>query len=288
MADEPNTAPAAPAAATTPAAAGAAAPASPAVETPASATPPAASAPEAPVAANTPATTLLSEEPKAKVDAPAEAPPAENTAPPAEKAKDGAAEEAKKDEAPKDGEPKKEEAAQSEEPAPQPTYEPFKVEDGFTVDNEKLGEFTKILGEIELAKGDHVKVQETGQKLVDRHIAEVKNILQKQNEFYLNAFEKQKSDWLVAFENDPEIGGNQRDTTAEAAKTFISTYGGTPDQQKSVRELMLKTGVGNHPDLIRLLATAMKSMTREGSPVPAQNLSTAPKSKVEKRYGKMS
>ena len=285
MADEPITAPAAPAAAPPVAA--------PAAETPASATPPVAPAPstpapEAPAAESKPATTLLSEEPKAKVDAPAETPPAENSEAPAEEAKTAPAEEAKKDEAPKESEPKKEEAAQSEEPAPQPTYEPFKLEEGFTVDNEKLGEFTNILAEIELAKGDHAKVQETGQKLVDRHIAEVKSVLQKQNELYLNAFEKQKADWLAAFEKDPEIGGNQRDTTAEAAKTFISTYGGTPDQQKSVRELMLQTGVGNHPDLIRLLATAMKSMTREGGPVPAQNLSTAPKSKVEKRYGKMS
>lgn len=298
MADEAPTAPQTTAATTAPAATAAApapaadAPAAPAAstETPASVTPLAAKAPEAPAqaapdAAKTPAPTLLSEEPKAKTDAPAGDKPAANPEAPAEAPK---ADEAKKDEAPKEGEPKKEEGSQSDKPAPQPTYEPFKLEDGFAVDDTKLGEFTGVLAEVELAKGDHGKVQEAGQKLVDRHIAEVKNVLQRQNEFYLNAFEQQKSDWFSALQKDPDIGGEKMDATVESARQFISQYGGTVEQQKSVRDLMLKTGVGNHPDLVRLLATAMKSMTKEGSPVPAQNLNTAPKSKVERRYGKMS
>lgn len=298
MADEANTAPAAPAAATTPAAAPVvAAPAAVASDssTPAPVTPqaPTASAPITPAPEAKPAeaksaATLLSVEPTAKTDAPAETPPAVNKETAAVEPKADGAEEPKKDDAPKDGDPKKEEAAQSDEPAPQPTYEAFKLEDGFAVDDTKLGEFTGLLAEIELAKGDHAKVQETGQKLVDRHIAEVKSVLQRQNEFYLNAFEKQKTDWLSAFEKDPEIGQNQRDTSLEAARNFISEHAGTPEQQKEFRDLMLTTGIGNHPAMIRLLAKAQKSMTKEGSPVPAQNLSTAPKSKVEKRYGKMS
>jgi hypothetical protein len=294
MADEPIPAPQNPAA--TQAAAPAAAPAAAATPSenpaPAPVTPPTspASAPNATETAASPAQTkqaetLLSVEPTAKTDAPAETPAAANKeAAPAEAAKP----EDKKDEAPKDGEQKKEDGSQSADPAPQPTYEAFKLEDGFTVDDAKLGEFTGLLAEMELAKGDHTKVQETGQKLVDRHIAEVKSVLQRQNEFYLNAFEKQKTDWLTAFEKDPEIGGNQQETSKEAARNFISQHAGTPEQQKEFRDLMQTTGVGNHPAMIRLLAKAQKSMTLEGSPVPAQNLSTAQKSKVEKRYGKMS
>lgn len=284
------TSPAAPVQAAPPAA-----PSAVAVQAPAEKAAPAAPASAAaasPPAGSTPAetkegSTLLSEKPKEVTDAPAEgqAPSAANSdAPPADKV-----DEVKKDAAPAEGDPKKEEGSQSDKTAPQPpTYEQFKLEEGVTFDQAKLGEFTNLLAEIETAKGDHSKMQEAGQKLIDKHVAEVKSALQKQQDYIMQAVEKQKNDWLAAFENDAEIGKNQKETTVEYARQFITNYAGNDVQQQEFRELMRSSGIGNHPAMIRLLATAMKSMTKEGSPVPAQNLNTAPKSKVEKRYGKMS
>jgi hypothetical protein len=155
-----------------------------------------------------------------------------------------------------------------------------------TAGEEGLKQFTGLLGELELAKGDHAKTQELGQKLVDRHFSDLQTTLKAQTDFYLDAFEKQKTAWKDAFVKDQEIGGNRQDTTLAAAHEFIKTHGGTVAQQKEFSDLMNSTGVGNHPAMIRMLATANIAL-REGKPLPATKPESAPTSKVEKRYGKM-
>lgn len=184
-----------------------------------------------------------------------------------------------------EAEQKKEEAPKAEEPAQLPTYEDFKLPEGINLDKEKFGEFTGILADIELAKGDHAKMQEAGQKLVDRHIAELQDALKRQTEHYASEWEKQKTAWRDSFVKDPEIGGNRQDTTVKAALQFIRTHGGNDAQQAEFRQLMDSTGLGNHPALIRLLANANITLA-EGKPVPAQKPATQPMSKVERRYGK--
>lgn len=291
MADEiiPPQAPAAPA----PTAAAPVAP--PPVDTTVIAPAPVAPAPvaEAPVApAPAPAeikpTTILGAEPPkvdAKTDAKVEAPTADK--PVDTKVEAPKTEDAKKD-APADAKPadqKKEEVKQSDEPAPLPTYEAFKLPEGVSADEMRLGEFTTLLAEAELAKGDHTKMQDFGQKLVDRHIAEVQEVLKKQSDFFINAFEKQKVEWKEKFLSDPEIGGNRWQTTASAANEFISTHGGNAEQQKELRQLMESSGVGNHPAVIRIFAKAMMNMS-EGKPLPAPKPESRPMSKVERRYGK--
>lgn len=198
-------------------------------------------------------------------------------------------EESKKDvkaEAEKPVEQKKEDGDQSDKPAPLPTYEAFKLPEGLNFDKDRFETFTKELGEFEMdSKADHAKLQAFGQKLVDRHIAETQDAMKRMNEYYASSFEKQKSEWKDAFEKDPEIGGNRRDTTVRAALEFVRTHGGDEGQQKEFAELMNKTGVGNHPALIRLLAKANTAL-REGSPLPAPKPASSPASKVERRYGK--
>lgn len=247
---------------------------------------------EAPVA---PAT-ILGTEP-AKTEAIVEAPVADKAletpaeTPKTEEAKTDAkpAEDAKKDpavEADKAPDAKKEEAAQSAEPAPLPTYESFKFPDDITPDEKGLSTFTTLLGELEIAKGDHAKTQEVGQKLVDYYVAEQQNNLKRQADYFVSLFDKQKTTWKDAFLKDPEIGGERWETSANAAKEFISTHGGSEDQQKELRQLMEATGVGNHPAMIRIFAKAMKVMG-EGKPLPAvKPEASMPKSKIERRYGK--
>jgi hypothetical protein len=229
--------------------------------------------------------------------APAENTPApESAEAPAEKSLLGAddaapaAETPEEDKNPDDAEKpaegdKKEEASQSVEPAPLPTYEPFTLPDGVQIDDKTLGEFTTELGEIERLTGaDHAKMQEFGQKLVDRHTAVVNETLERLTEYYSNTWEKQKTDWKDAFENDPEIGGNRKDTTLKEALSAIRTYGGSAEQQQELRSLMNQTGVGNNPALIRLLAKAGAALA-EGKPVPATSAGKGPTSKIQKRYG---
>lgn len=180
---------------------------------------------------------------------------------------------------------KKEEVAQSVEPAPLPTYEAFKLPEGFTFADDKLSEFTKELGEFQnLTKADQAEMQKFGQKLLDRHISGVQETVTRLNEQYANAWEKQKVDWKEAFQKDPEIGGNRQETTVQAALQFIRTHGGTEAQQQEFRQLMESSGLGNHPAMIRMLAKASMNMS-EGKPLPATKPEPQATSKVAKRYG---
>lgn len=189
---------------------------------------------------------------------------------------------------------KKEDAKQSDEPAPLPTYEAFKVPEGATFDAEKLGEFTKILADVELAKGDHAKMQEYGQKLVERHIAEVQDAIKRVGEHNTKAWEKQTSDWKEAFVKDPEIGGNRQETTIQSAKVALTESGALA---KAEFKQLMDTGVGNHPELIRTFSNLGNVITElraklakyetesDVKPLPGKKPSPEVTSKVAKRYG---
>lgn len=224
-----------------------------------------------PAAAESPASvlppTILGEAPK-PADKPAEVKPAEGEKP---------------TEAPK------EEPSQSADPAPLATYEPWTLPEGVTLDEAKAGEFNKLLGEFQsTTKAEQALVQKFGQELVERHVTELKGAVEKVHQGFQNAWTKQTEDWKQAFISDPEIGGNRQETTVAAANEFIATHGGTPEQQGAFRKMLQDTGIGNHPEMIRLLANARNSAQfTEGKPLPG-NAPTPKPSKSQKFYGKKS
>lgn len=241
--------------------------------------------------ADAPVESVSQEAPKveAKVEVKADAPvepakdsqPADKTVQAEKKTADGA-EKTTQPEA-----QKKEEGSQSDEPAPLPSFDAWVFPENVIVDQTRVGEFTKQLGEFALeAKLDPKVLQTFGQKLIDRHVAEVQTVAQKVAEDYDKIWKDQTKSWYDAFTKDPEIGGKRQDTTVNAAREFIRRHGGTDEQQTEIRTLMQKTGLGNHPALIRLFAKATIAM-REPKAVPAQ----APpvqqnKSRTQKYYGK--
>lgn len=181
------------------------------------------------------------------------------------------------------------EGSQSDEPAQLPTYDAFTIPEGMPVDSERLGQLNTDLGTLELAmkakpEEAHTLMQTFGQNLIERHVAGIENALKRATEASNIAWEKQKSDWKDAFIADPEIGGNLQDTTVNSAKEFISTHGGTPEQQAEFRTLMQTSGLGNHPAMIRMLANAMRAKA-EGKPLPGTKPAIGTVSKVAKRYG---
>lgn len=208
-----------------------------------------------------------------------EAKPAETPKPEEKKA------EVKPAEAPK-VEEKKATEGQSEEPAPPPTYDPFTLPEGVTLDQERVNKFTDILRELETTgKADHAAVQQFGQKAVEFHIEEVKKAVTDLTTLYQQTWEKQKTEWKEAFLKDADIGGNRFQTTVDAARNFIRTHGGTPEQQQEFRNVMESSGLGNHPAVIRLLANAGAAM-KEGVPLATVKPVTPPKSKTATLYGK--
>lgn len=177
---------------------------------------------------------------------------------------------------------------QSAEPATPPAYENWTIPDGVTVDDARLSEFTTMLGTFELTtKADHAEVQKFGQNLVDYHVSEMKGLAEKVaadvSKLHETRDAQQRQTWLDSFINDQEIGGNQRETTLSSALRFIRLYGGTPEQQAEIAQVMNQTGAGNNPNLIRLLANAGKATT-EGRPIPAKAPAPQSRSKVETMY----
>ena len=175
---------------------------------------------------------------------------------------------------------------QSDKPAPPPSYEPFTLPEGATVDAERIGEFTSVLGKFESqTRADHASVQALGQQLMDRHVSEVQRVLQTVQEAGLAAQTAQKTAWRDQFISDPEIGGNRQQTTVNSAIEFVRTHGGTEEQQAEFRQLMNDTGLGNHPAMIRLLAKAGMAMS-EGRPLAASQPSPSKPSKIQAMYGR--
>lgn len=237
-------------------------------ESPAPVSTPTPGAAEKPAEPAAPTTILGAEPPKAEVK-PGEKPATETK--PAEGDKPA-------------GDKPKEEGSQSAEPAPLPAYEEFKLPEGVTLKPELVGDFTKLLGEFENGVKDHASMQDFGQKLVDKHVALVKEGVEKLHAAYQQTWEKQKTDWLQEFKDDPELGGNRQDTTVSAALKFISTHGGNETEQAEFRQLMEKTGLGNNKVMIRLLAKASKNMA-EGRMNPAQTPIKEKQSKTQTLYG---
>ena len=134
-----------------------------------------------------------------------------------------------------------------------PTYEPLKLPENLQVDSEQMQEFDKLIGEIESSKLDHKGFEETRQKLADMHIKGVTESINRLNDYYVQLHEQQKSNWLDAFKNDPEIGGENIAKVTGNLRSAVETYGGNEAQIAEFRELMKTTGVGNNPALIRLL-----------------------------------
>lgn len=185
----------------------------------------------------------------------------------------------------KPAEEKKDEDSQSDEPAPLPAFEAFKLPEGLTADSDAFTNLTKMLGEFEVkTKAEHAEVQAFGQSLVDRHVEQLNKTIKQVSDVWTQNWENQKKDWFESFKSDPEIGGNRMDTTLAAARQFIRTHGGTPKQQQEFRELMNVSGVGNHPAVIRLLAKASKVMS-EGRPLPASSPVSDKKGRAATLYG---
>lgn len=183
----------------------------------------------------------------------------------------------------------KETEGQSEDPAPLPSFEPFVLPEGISLEDGRLDEFTSMLGQFtQETKVDQIEVQKLGQSLLNYHIAEVQKAAALIAEQYqtLQSTEnlREREQWKSDFLNHPELGGNRQQTTVNAALQFIRTHGGTPEQQAEFSQLMDKTGVGNHPAVIRLLANAGIAMS-EGRPLTAQTPISAPVSKIQKMYG---
>ncbi len=178
-----------------------------------------------------------------------------------------------------------------------PTYEPFTLPEGVVVDNEAMGKFTGVIGELGLD-------QIGGQRLMDLYVQEHGRLVEQMAAHQQQVFEDTQKEWVRQFNEDPELGRNRRDTTLREANTAIRwAFGlGLPGEKLTPEEEatrsagatkyyteMSYTGFQNHPENVRAWSRMYKLMSRylaePGAPPPGMPPARDNIRPADRRYG---
>lgn len=125
-------------------------------------------------------------------------------------------------------------AAPAPEPAPEPVSYDLKFEDGVEVDRDGIVAHAK----------QHGLSVEQAQALADRESENFRQAEKKQAELR----DSLKSQWLEASKADAEFGGDKLEPALSVARGVLEKFG-----SKELRDALNDTGLGNHPEMLRLL-----------------------------------
>jgi len=170
-----------------------------------------------------------------------------------------------------DGTPATETPTKTEEvPAGAPEKYEFQLPEGLTMDTTMLSNFETEFKSLNLTN-------EQAQKLVSIYAT------QKQSEVTQakTQLETQHSEWVSAIKTDPEIGGKNLETTTKHAQAAVARYA-TPE----LKALLNQTGLGSHPELVKVFAKIGKSMSE--TPIVIGSQPSAPDNKARQVYPSMS
>lgn len=205
-------------------------------------------------AADQKASTVLTDTPKVDSVKPADGATADEKA----KANDGKGSEPKKKD---DGKP---------QGAPE-TYADFQMPEGVELDKAAVSKFVPLAKELNLT-------QEQAQKVVSLYASEVLPAVVAQ---IADARVQQTQQWLEQSMADKVIGGAHFDANVAVAKKALDSFG-TPELKAALDE----TGLGNHPEVIRLLANIGKRISEDGMASITGNGGGAQRSQADVLYGK--
>lgn len=148
----------------------------------------------------------------------------------------------------KPGEEKPGEKEGEKKPEGAPEKYEFSAPEGTELDKAAVEQFEPIARELNLS-------QEQAQKLVDLYGSKVMPQLMKQQ---AESWQKQVADWGTAAKEDKEIGGDKFGANLEKAKQAMGTFA-TPE----LREFLESSGMGNHPEMIRLMVKVGAAMSED-------------------------
>lgn len=127
--------------------------------------------------------------------------------------------------------------------APTGEYQ-FQAPEGMELDTAAVEAFTPVAQELGLN-------QEQAQKLVDLYATRVQENQTEQSE----AWARQLDQWVDDLKNDPEIGGRNFDSSLRDAGRAMDKFA-TPE----LRSFLDESGLGNHPELVKLMAKIGKEV----------------------------
>lgn len=142
-----------------------------------------------------------------------------------------------------------EKAEKEKKPEGAPEKYEFKAGEGVELDQEALKDFEPLARELNLNN-------EQAQKLVDMYGTKLLPMVQKQQ---AEAWQKQTEGWAESVKADKEIGGDKLTSSISTAQRALETFG-TPE----LKEYLNTTGLGNHPELIKVFVKVGKAMSEDG------------------------
>jgi hypothetical protein len=120
------------------------------------------------------------------------------------------------------------------------TYE-FKMPEGVELDDAAAAEFSTLAKELKLPAAEAQRVADIAIKMAQRQAEQTA---------------KTVKDWADQSKADKEFGGDNLDANLAVAKKAIDTFG-----SKELKALLVESGLGNHPELIRFAFKAGKAMS---------------------------
>lgn len=135
------------------------------------------------------------------------------------------------------------EQEQSEQGAPE-QYADFKAPEGQQFDPEVIKEFAEVAKDLNLS-------QEAAQKMLDKMAP---TVAQRQ----VQQLEALRGQWAEQSTADKEFGGDKLQENLGVARKALDTFGST-----ELKSLLNESGLGNHPEFIRLLYRAGKAISED-------------------------
>jgi hypothetical protein len=191
-------------------------------------------------------------------------------------------EEPKPGEAAKPGDaPTTEGAAETLEPI---VYPEWTAPEGVTLDKAAIAQFNEFLGQHRLAP-------EIGQELLNRHTAAMKQFAEHTIAEQHRVFGEMRAEWRNQIMADPIIGGSRHQTAMGAVARFRDRFVSdhppeSPEYKADVQalnDMLLVTGVGDHPILLRMLHRAAQFFDEPR--LPPVNNGPAPNGGMPKKKG---
>lgn len=148
----------------------------------------------------------------------------------------------------------------------------LKLPEGSNLDASYLEQTKALAKELGLS-------QEAAQKLVERD----SGLMSSAHERNMATVREKTEQWAKDAQADKEIGGNNFQSSVTDARTALDKFG-TPE----FKNMLNQSGVGNHPELIRLLARVGKAMREDKMVTTSSQPARAQKSFAEAFYPSMS
>ena len=129
-------------------------------------------------------------------------------------------------------------------PASSPEKYEFKAPEGREFDPEVIANFTEVAKELNLTTDAAQKIlDKMGPTLASRQESQIKAIRQ---------------EWVASSKADAEFGGEKLASNLATAKKALDTFGSA-----ELRTLLNTSGLGDHPELIRFMYRAGKSISED-------------------------